>query len=93
MNQALRFHVNRAGVSYWIHGRDLPGYPASRGCVGLYDESMQKAQYGTPKDPEVNDAKKLFEWVLSGAPEDDRVIPLLNGPRLQLVGEAPKSEP
>ena len=25
MNYALRFHVNREGVSYWIHGRDLPG--------------------------------------------------------------------
>jgi hypothetical protein len=93
MNHALRFHVNRAGVSYWIHGRDLPGYPASHGCVGLYDESMQKEQYGIPKDPEVNDAKKLFEWVLGGAPEDERVIPLPNGPRLQIIGEAPKSEP
>ena len=93
MNHALRFHVNRAGVSYWIHGRDLPGYPASHGCVGLYDESMQQEQYGIPKDPEANDAKKLFEWVLGGAPEDDRVIPLPNGPRLQIIGEAPKSEP
>ncbi len=90
MNHALRFHVNREGVSYWIHGRDLPGYPASHGCVGLYDESMQKKQYGIPKDPEVNDAKKLFEWVLGGAPEDDRVIPLPNGPRLQIIGEAPR---
>ena len=93
MNYALRFFVNRAGVSYWIHGRDLPGYPASHGCIGLYDEPMQKEQYGIPKDPEVNDAKKLFEWVLSGASEDDRVIPLPNGPRLQIIGAAPKSEP
>jgi len=92
MNYALRFFVNRTGVSYWIHGRDLPGYPASHGCVGLYDESMQKEQYGIPKDPEVNDAKKLFEWVLGGVPEDDRVIPLPNGPRLQIIGEAPRSE-
>jgi hypothetical protein len=51
---------------------------------------MQKEQYGIPKDPEVNDAKKLFEWVLGGAQEDDRVIPLPNGPRLQIIGEAPK---
>ena len=93
MNHALRFHVNREGVSYWIHGRDMPGYPATHGCVGLNDESMQKEQYGIPKDPEVNDAKKLFEWVLGGAPEDGRVIPLPNGPRLQIIGEAPKSEP
>jgi hypothetical protein len=93
MNYALRFFVNRVGVSYWIHGRDLPGYPASHGCVGLYDEPMQQKQYGIPKDPEVNDAKKLFEWVLGGEPEDDRVIPLPNGPRLQIIGAAPKSEP
>ena len=89
MNHALRFYVNRAGVSYWIHGRDLPGYPASHGCIGLYDEPMQKEQYGIPKDPELNDAKKLFEWVLGGEPEDDRVIPIPNGPRVQIIGEAP----
>ena len=29
MNYALRFYVNREGVSYRIHGRDIPGYPAS----------------------------------------------------------------
>ncbi len=28
--------------AFWIHGCDLPGYPASHGCVGLYDEEMQK---------------------------------------------------
>ena len=49
MNYALRFHVNRKGVSYWIHGRDMPGYPVSHGCIGLYDESMQKEQFGLPK--------------------------------------------
>jgi len=92
MNHALRFHVNRTGVSYWIHGRDLPGYPASHGCVGLYDESMQKEQYGIPKDPEVSDAKKLFEWVVGGEPEDDRVIPLPDGPRLRIINEAARSE-
>jgi hypothetical protein len=89
MNYALRFFVNRAGVSYWIHGRDLPGYPASHGCVGLYDEPMQQKQYGIPKDPEVNDAKKLFEWVLGGETEEEKVIQLSNGPRLQIIGEAP----
>ena len=36
MNFALRFLMNPAGVSYWIHGLDLPGYPASHGCIGLY---------------------------------------------------------
>jgi hypothetical protein len=89
MNYALKFHVNRDGVSYWIHGRDLPGYPASHGCIGLYDESMQKEQYGFPKDPELNDAKRLFDWVLGGEVEDDRVIALPHGPRVHILGKAP----
>ncbi|MCS6292645.1 MAG: L,D-transpeptidase [Nitrospira sp.] len=92
MNYALRFYVNRAGVSYWIHGRDLPGYPASHGCIGLYDELMQKEQYGILKDPELNDARRLFEWVLGGMPDDDRVIPLPSGPKVMIIGEAPRSE-
>jgi len=92
MNYALRFHVNREGVSYWIHGRDMPGYPASHGCIGLYDEPMQKEQYGIPKDPELNDAKRLFVWVLGSEPEDDHVIPLPQGPRVHIIGQAPKSE-
>jgi hypothetical protein len=91
MNHALRFHVNREGESYWIHGRDLPGYPASHGCIGLYDEPMQKEQYGIPKDPELNDAKRLFEWVLGGETEDDRVIPLPQGPRIRIIGRAPRA--
>ena len=89
MNYALRFHVNRDGVSYWIHGRDLPGYPASHGCIGLYDEPMQKEQYGIPRNPELNDAKRLFEWVLGGEVEDDRVIAMPNGPRVHILGKAP----
>ncbi|HSN04456.1 MAG TPA: L,D-transpeptidase [Nitrospira sp.] len=93
MNHALRFYVNQEGVSYWIHGRDMPGYPASHGCIGLYDEPMQNEQYGVPEDPELNDAKKLFEWVLGGEGEDDKVIPLPQGPRLHIIGEAPKAEP
>jgi hypothetical protein len=93
MNYALRFHVNRDGVSYWIHGRDLPGYPASHGCIGLYDEPMQKEQYGVPNDPELNDAKRLFEWVLGGEPADDKVIRLPRGPRVHIIGQAPGHRP
>lgn len=92
MNYALRFYINRAGVSYWIHGRDLPGYPASHGCIGLYDEPMQKEQYGIPKEPELTDAKRLFEWVLGGGTDEEKVIQRPNGPRLQIIGEAPRSE-
>ena len=90
MNYALRFHINREGVSYWIHGRDMPGYPASHGCIGLYDEAMQKEQYGIPQYPELHDAKRLFEWVVGGNVEDDRVIFLPNGPRIHIVGQAPR---
>jgi hypothetical protein len=93
MNYALRFYVNRSGVSYWIHGRDLPGYPASHGCIGLYDEPMQKEQYGIPKDPQLNDAKRLFVWVLGGETEDDRMIPLSHGPRVHIIGQAPGHQP
>ena len=93
MNYALRFHVNREGVSYWIHGRDMPGYPASHGCIGLYDESMQKEQYGAPKDPELSDAQKLFVWVLGSEPHDDRVIPLPSGLRVHIFGQAPGHQP
>jgi L,D-transpeptidase catalytic domain len=89
MHYALRFHVNREGVSYWIHGRDMPGYPASHGCIGLYDESMQKEQYGTPKEPELSDAQRLFVWVLGSESDDDRVIPLPRGPRVHIIGQAP----
>ena len=88
MNYALRFHINREGVSYWMHGRDLPGYPASHGCIGLYDEPMQKEEYGIPKDPELTDAKRLFEWVLGDEVEDERLIPLPNGPRVHIIGQA-----
>ena len=92
MNYALRFYMNKEGVSYWIHGRDMPGYPASHGCIGLYDESMQQEQYKLPKDPELNDAKRLFEWVLGGETDEDGVIPLKQGPRVHIIGQAPKSE-
>jgi hypothetical protein len=89
MNYALRFHVNREGVSYWIHGRDMPGYPASHGCIGLYDESMQKEQYGVPKDPELFDAEKLYLWVLGDGSNGDGVMALHHGPRLHIIGQAP----
>jgi len=89
MNYALRFHVNREGVSYWIHGRDMPGYPVSHGWSGLYDESKQKEQYGIPKEPELSDAQKLFVWVLGSEPDDDRVIPLPRGTRVHIIGQAP----
>ncbi|MCP9451798.1 MAG: L,D-transpeptidase [Nitrospira sp.] len=93
MNYALRFYTSRAGVSYWIHGRDVPGYPASHGCIGLYDEPMQKEQYGMPRDPKLNDAKRLFEWVLGNETQDDRLILLPQGPRVHIIGRPPGVSP
>jgi hypothetical protein len=92
MNHALRFHVNREGVSYWIHGRDMPGYPASHGCIGLYDEWMQKEQYGVPKDPELFDAQKLYFWVLGDESDGDGIIALRHGPRLHIIGQTPSHQ-
>ena len=41
MNYAFQFFVDREAISCWIHGRDLPGFPAFHGCIGLYDGTMQ----------------------------------------------------
>jgi L,D-transpeptidase catalytic domain len=89
MNYALRFHVDKEGVSYWIHGRYIPGYLDSHGCIGLYDESMQKEQYGVPKDPELFDAQKLYHWILGDELDGDDVIALRHSPRLHIIGQAP----
>ncbi len=85
MNYALRFYTDRNGVEFWLHGRDMPGYPASHGCIGLYDEAMQRSVYGFPRDPVLDDAKTLFEWVV--APRDDggRFI-AVDGPRVLVRG-------
>ncbi|MBS0149573.1 MAG: L,D-transpeptidase [Nitrospira sp.] len=42
MSYTLRFHLNCQEVSCWIHGRDLPNYPTSHGCIGLYDALTQR---------------------------------------------------
>lgn len=86
MTYALRFHINEKGVGFWIHGRDVPGRPMSHGCIGLYDEAMQKEFYGVPKDPELDDAKRLYEWVLGDRPDDGRPLALHDGPRVLIVG-------
>lgn len=55
MDYAIRFYVNEAGVQYWLHRGELPGYPASHGCIRLAME----------------DIKKLFELVFEKYPEGD----------------------
>jgi len=89
MTYALRFHTTRAGTSYWIHGRDLPGYPDSHGCIGLYDEVMQKRYYGTPRDPVLKDARTLFEWVIAPLQDDGKFRALKDGPHVLIIGRPP----
>lgn len=85
MNYALRFYINRDGVAYWIHGRDMPGRPASHGCVGLYDERMQKKHYGSPSDPELDDARRLYEWVIGGVEDTGRLTRLKETVRVVII--------
>jgi hypothetical protein len=89
MNYALRFLISSKDVSFWIHGRDLPGYPASHGCVGLYDEEMQKKHYRNPAIPELLAARRLFEWAIAPNPDDGGFHTLKKGPRVLIVGESP----
>jgi lipoprotein-anchoring transpeptidase ErfK/SrfK len=90
MTWALRFLI-RSGASFWLHGRDMPGYPASHGCIGLYDEHMQKEYYGEPADPVLDDARRLYEWA-AGADADEAQPRPVAGPRLRIVGAAPQPE-
>jgi hypothetical protein len=64
MDNAIRFHVGEDDVSYWIHARDLPGKPASHGCVGVFDEAMQNRQYGIPANPVLLDSNMLYKWAV-----------------------------
>lgn len=96
MDYALRFHLDKERVSYWIHARDLPGRPASHGCVGVFDETMQRRVYGTPDKPLLEDAKKLYAWAIGELlfAEDDGTPKLLpNGPPLEITGELPTRLP
>lgn len=93
MDNALRFHVGADNVSYWIHARDLPGKPASHGCIGLYDEAMQKRVFNAPQRPVLQDAEKLYAWAAgveeygedSGHPEE-----LADGPIVEVRGGLPR---
>lgn len=93
MHYGLRFYINKQGVAFWIHGRDLPGYPASHGCIGLYDEPMQKKYYGRPKKPLLEDARILYDWVISPLSDDRQFHVLKDGPKMQIIGYAPGTAP
>ncbi len=89
MYYGLKFHESRAGIGYFIHGRDLPGYPVSHGCIGLYNESMQKKFYGIPKNPELEDIRTLFRWAVGEDKEDGKYYNIKNGPIVRIIGKAP----
>lgn len=90
MDYAIRFHIDRDNASYWIHARDLPGKPDSHGCIGLYDEEMQKRVYGVPEKPLLNDAMRLFYWVADGDEADDGGMALItDGPIVEIRGKLP----
>jgi hypothetical protein len=93
MDNAIRFHVGADNVSYWIHARDLPGKPASHGCVGLFDETMQNRVYGTPEEPVLVDSRKLYDWAVGeNEYEDDtgELELLEDGPVVEIVGVNPR---
>jgi L,D-transpeptidase-like protein len=91
MHYGLRFHITASGMSYWIHGRDMPGVPVSHGCIGLYDEAMQRRHYGRPDVPVLVDARRLFEWVV-GSRASTGMHALPDGPRVRIVTSAAERE-
>ncbi|MBI4709995.1 MAG: L,D-transpeptidase [Nitrospirae bacterium] len=89
MYYGLKFHQSRSGTGYYIHGRDVPGYPASHGCIGLYGESMQKKFYNEPKNPELDDIEILFRWAVGAEKADNRYYNINNGPVVRITGRTP----
>ena len=104
MHYGLRFFVDKSTdgwPSFWIHGRDVPGYPASHGCIGLYDEEMQKDYYSAHdrkvnkpyyhelKEPYLLAAKKLFQWVIGSHNDTGRFQKINYGPRVLIIGTPP----
>lgn len=92
MDNAMRFHIGSDNVSYWIHARDLPGKPASHGCVGLFDEGMQNRVYGIPEKPVLIDSQKFYAWAVGeNEYEDDsgHLEELEDGPAVEVRGVNP----
>jgi hypothetical protein len=102
MHYGLRFWIDKSTAgwpSYWIHGRDLPGYPASHGCIGLYDEEMQieyyraydqkvnKPHYHELTQPFLHGAQRLYQWVVDPASDPGSFHRIPNGPRVLITGK------
>ncbi|MEI7816437.1 MAG: L,D-transpeptidase [Desulfuromonadales bacterium] len=93
MDNALRFHIDTDNVSYWLHARDLPGRPASHGCIGLFDEEMQLRVFGIPLTPVLRDSQKLYDWAAGEDEyEDDSggAEELEDGPIVEVRGSLPR---
>jgi len=93
MDNAMRFHVGPDSVSYWLHARDLPGRPASHGCIGLYDEEMQKRVFNTPENPVLLDSQKLYNWAVGEADyegDTGNLEELEDGPVVEVRGTLPR---
>ena len=93
MDNAIRFHIDKDRVSYWIHARDIPGKPASHGCIGIYDEEMQKRVYSVPEKPVIKDAARLYHWVADedeNEADDGSMKLLANGPTVEIRGILPQ---
>ncbi len=93
MDNALRFHIGADNVSYWLHSRDLPGRPASHGCIGLFDEEMQLRVFGTPLKPVLRDSQKIYAWAAGEEEyEDDSgdSEELEDGPIVEVRGDLPR---
>jgi len=85
MHYALRFYINPEGVAFWLHGRDVPGYPASHGCIGLYDEEMQHRYYKSPTKPVLQDITTLYQWVVDTKTDSGTITSLKNGPTVRII--------
>ena len=93
MDNALRFYIGPDNVSYWLHARDLPGRPASHGCIGLFDEEMQNRVFGTPEKPQLLDSQRLYEWAAGEAEYGDdygELDELEDGPVVEVRGTLPR---
>jgi hypothetical protein len=94
MDYAMRFYIGDDDVSYWIHARDLPGKPASHGCVGLFDEAMQQRLFNQPANTVLMDAKRVYDWAVGDdvyEGSDSGELELLeDGPIVEIVGRNPE---
>ncbi len=86
MDNAMRFYIAPDNVGYWLHARDLPGKPASHGCIGLFDEEMQNRMYGIPEKPVLMDSQKVYDWAVGEDEYED------DTGELELLEEAPVVE-